>query len=188
MRHRPLPPARGRPPDLPPTPATTCRLRWDDGPPYEFFVRIAAHDDGRHFTLTGHLRRQGAWRVPACPPAHLLAEPAASSASGGPGGLVFIEDAVARADLAGGTGTGSNSSPPADPLHVPDRRHARVPPPGGRPARHPPFRPAGGPPRSSSPSARPRPRLIIRRPPRNGAGPPPTPAEDTILGTRALRL
>ena len=52
----------------------TIQLLWDDGPPYQFILRIAPHDDGKHYTLTGHLRRDG--RTLPVSAAHLLAEPA----------------------------------------------------------------------------------------------------------------
>jgi superfamily II DNA or RNA helicase len=137
-------------------------LRWDDGPAYQFVVRIAAHDDGRHFTLSGHLSREGV--MSPVTTAHLLAEPAPSATGGG--GLAFIGDTVARADLAGGL-VWTELFATRGPLHVPIgdmpeflRQVAALP----------------AIPRFDLPEnlqfeqtvGTPRPRLIVRRPPRNG--------------------
>jgi superfamily II DNA or RNA helicase len=90
-------------------------LRWDDGLAYEFIVRIAPHDDGKHYTLTGHLRREG--KTLPVTAAHLLAEPIASPGSTEPG-LVFIEDRVARIELSGGL-QWMDLFAARGPLHVP---------------------------------------------------------------------
>jgi superfamily II DNA or RNA helicase len=74
----------------------TAQLLWDDGPPYQFILRIAPHDDGKHYTLTGHLRREQL-TLPLSA-AHLLTEPAGPHQNG----LVFIDNRVAAAQLAGG--------------------------------------------------------------------------------------
>jgi superfamily II DNA or RNA helicase len=153
-------------------------LRWDDGPPYEFFVRIAAHDDGRHYTLTGHLRRQDVTLPVAA--AHLLAEPAAGA--GGPGGLVFLEEAVARADLAGGL-EWTELFATRGPLHVPIADMTEF-------LRQVAALPAI--PRFDLPDdlhfeqsvGVPRPRLIVRRPARHGgAGPAAGGTEEDIQGS-----
>ncbi|MGN6370055.1 MAG: SNF2-related protein [Phycisphaerae bacterium] len=89
----------------------TLQLSWDDGPPYEFLVRIAPHDDGKHYTLTGHLRRDGKTFPVAA--AHLLAEPAL-----GQPGLLFIENKVARIELSGGI-QWMELFAARGPLHVP---------------------------------------------------------------------
>ncbi len=75
-------------------------LSWDDGPVYEFFLRVAAHDDGKHYTLGGHLKR-GEVVLPVSA-ARLIAEPAPRDGGGEGGGVVFIGEKVARADLRGG--------------------------------------------------------------------------------------
>jgi superfamily II DNA or RNA helicase len=163
--------------NLPPSDEDYVRLRWDDGPAYQFLVRIAAHDDGRHFTLSGHLSREGVMFPVAT--AHLLAEPAPSSA--GPGGLAFIGDAVAHAELAGGL-VWTELFATRGPLHVPI---ADMPEFLRQVAALPAI------PRFDLPEnlqfeqtvGTPRPRLIVRRPPRNGdgsAGPTPGRTEDTI--------
>ncbi len=151
----------GNPLHLPPNPEDYIHLRWDDGPPYEFLVRIAPHDDGRHYTLTGHLRRQGSTMPVSA--AHLLAEPAAAS-SGVPGGLVFIGDTVAHADLSGGL-QWMELFATRGPLHVPI---ADMPEFLRQVAALPTI------PRFDLPAdlqfeqsvGVPRPRLIVRRPPR----------------------
>jgi superfamily II DNA or RNA helicase len=161
---------------LPPNAEDLIPLRWDDGPPYAFFVRIAPHDDGRHFTLTGHLRRQDV-TLPATA-AHLLAEPAPAGETG-PGGLVFIEDTVARADLSGGLAW-MELFATRGPLHVPIgdmpeflRQVAALP-------AIPRFDlPAGL--ELEQTVGVPRPRLIVRRPPR-GAAAPPGKMEEPIRG------
>ncbi|MCL2646300.1 MAG: SNF2 family helicase [Phycisphaerales bacterium] len=75
----------------------TSQLLWDDGPAYQFILRIAPHDDGKHYTVTGHLRR-GEITFPLSA-ARLLAEP---SATPGQAGLAFIDNRVAQAQLHGG--------------------------------------------------------------------------------------
>jgi superfamily II DNA or RNA helicase len=173
--------------NLPANPEDFFPLHWDDGPPYEFLVRIAPHDDGRHFTLTGHLRRrttagQGAeapQQVVMLPvsAAHLLAEPAPASTQG-PGGLVFIDHAVARADLAGGLHW-MELFAARGPLHVPI---ADMPEFLRQVANLPAI------PRFDLPEGLqfeqtvgiPRPRLIVRRPPRGVAAPR---IDDAITGT-----
>jgi len=72
-------------------------LAWDDGPAYGFFLRIAPHDDGKHYTLSGHLKR-GELVLPTSA-ARLIAEPAPGEKGGG---VLIIENRVARADLSGG--------------------------------------------------------------------------------------
>ncbi len=89
----------------------TIQLMWDDGQPYDFVVRIAPHDDGKHYTLTGHLRREG--KMLPVSTAHLLAEPAI-----GQPGLVFIENRVARIELSGGI-QWMDLFAARGPLHVP---------------------------------------------------------------------
>ena len=133
-------------------------LTWDDGPPYQLIIRIAPHDDGKHYTLTGHLRRD-TLTLPVSA-AQLLAEPAAAHM-----GLVFIDGRVARAELRGGrqwielfTSRG--------PLHVPRTDMPEF-------LRQVVSLPTM--PRFDLPDdlhfeqiiGTPRPRLIVRRPPRN---------------------
>ena len=140
-------------------------LRWDAGTPYEFLVRIAPHDDGKHYTLTGHLRRQGQTLPVAV--ANLLAQPATASQSE-PGGVVFIEDRVARADLSGGLHW-IDLFATRGPLHVPIadmpeflRQVASLP-------AIPHFDlPEGL--AFEQTTGTPRPRLIVRRPSRTGGG------------------
>ncbi|HUO10798.1 MAG TPA: SNF2-related protein [Phycisphaerae bacterium] len=86
---------RLRMPLLTPDGPETLQLLWDDGPAYDFVVRIAPHDDGKHYTLTGHLRREG--KTLPVSAAHLFAEPAV-----GQQGLVFIENRASRIELSGG--------------------------------------------------------------------------------------
>ena len=91
--------------------AETVQLAWDNGPAYQFIVRIAPHDDGKHYTLTAHLKR-GELTLPASA-AHLLAEPAA-----GHEGLVFIDNRVALIELSGGR-QWMDLLAARGPLHVP---------------------------------------------------------------------
>ncbi len=88
----------------------TIPLAWDDGPPYQFIVRIAPHDDGKHYTLTGHLRR-GELILPISA-LHMLAEPAPGA------GLAFLDNHVARAELSGGV-QWLELFATRGPLHVP---------------------------------------------------------------------
>jgi superfamily II DNA or RNA helicase len=90
-------------------------LRWDDGLAYEFIVRIAPHDDGKHYTLTGHLRRDG--KTLPVSAAHLLTEPIVAAGGTEPG-LVFIDDRVARIELSGGL-QWMELFAARGPLHVP---------------------------------------------------------------------
>ncbi len=91
----------------------TLQLLWDDGPAYEFIVRIAPHDDGKHYTLTGHIRREG--NTLPVSAAHLLAEPATGT---GLPGLLFINNRVARIELSGGL-QWMDLFAARGPLHVP---------------------------------------------------------------------
>ncbi len=147
-------------------------LRWDDGPPYEFLVRIALHDDGKHYTLTGHLRREGVL-LPVSS-AHLLSEPAALAG----GGLVFIEDRVARADLSGGV-QWMDLFAARGPLHVPKTDMPEF------------LRQVAGLPviprfdlpedvKFEQTTGAPKPRLIVRRPPKGIGG---VKLEERILST-----
>jgi superfamily II DNA or RNA helicase len=152
-----------------PAPATSVppdslHLTWDDGPAYEFIVRIAPHDDGKHYTLTGHLRRKVGETVTTVPvsAAHLLAEPAP-----GKSGLVFIENSVARAELSGGL-QWMELFASRGPLHVPRadaheflRQVAALPTiPKFDLPEDLAFEQLAG---------TPRPRLVLRRPPRAGS-------------------
>jgi superfamily II DNA or RNA helicase len=148
------------------------RLHWDDGPAYEFLVRVAQHDDGKHYTLTGHLRR-GEMSFPVSA-AHLLAEPAALA----DGGLVFIDDRVARANLSGGV-QWMDLFAQRGPLHVP---RTDMPEFLRQVAALPVI------PRFDLPedvkfeqtTGAPRPRLIVRRPPKGIGG---IKMEERILST-----
>jgi superfamily II DNA or RNA helicase len=101
----------------PAVPADPLLLAWDDGPPYEFVVRIAPHDDGKHYTLTGHLRRPGDAGgedlILPVSAAHLLADPAP-----GHPGLAFIDHRIAPAHLSGGV-QWMELFAARGPLHVP---------------------------------------------------------------------
>ena len=103
---------RLRLPNVPLGMPETIQLSWDDGPAYEFIVRIAPHDDGKHYTLTGHLRRER--KTLPVSAAHLLAEPAGAAQPG----LLFIENRVARIDLSGGI-QWMELFASRGPLHVP---------------------------------------------------------------------
>jgi hypothetical protein len=59
-------------------------LRWDDGGPWEFWLKVAPEDGGKRYVLRGELRR-GDERLPLAAPLLLVK-----------GGLVFWEDRVAR--------------------------------------------------------------------------------------------
>jgi superfamily II DNA or RNA helicase len=59
-------------------------LRWDDSGPWEVWLNVAPDDAGKHYVLTGELRR-GAERLPLTVPLLLVR-----------GGLVFWEDRVTR--------------------------------------------------------------------------------------------
>jgi superfamily II DNA or RNA helicase len=60
------------------------QLRWDEGKPWEFWLQVALEKAGRHYFVTGDLRRNGD-RSALASPLMLL-----------PGGLVFWEDRAAR--------------------------------------------------------------------------------------------
>jgi superfamily II DNA or RNA helicase len=148
-------------------------LSWDDGPPYEFLVRITPHEDGKHYTLTGHLRRNIATTEEPETPAQilplsalqLLAEPARAASPDAPTGLVFIQNKVAPAILSGGL-QWMTLFAARGPLHVPKadaheflRQVATLPdiPPFDLPEELHFERIRGTP----------RPRLVLRRPPRS---------------------
>ncbi|HVX83989.1 MAG TPA: DEAD/DEAH box helicase [Phycisphaerae bacterium] len=153
--------------------AEPAPLAWDDGPAWEFLVRITPHEDGKHYTLTGHLRRPGATaeaapQVLPLSAVQLLAEPARTLSAEQPGGLAFVHNRVARAHLSGGL-QWMTLFASRGPLHVPKadaheflRQVATLPdiPPFDLPEELQFERLQGSP----------RPRLVLRRPARGGAG------------------
>ena len=67
-------------------------VQWDDGAPWEFYLRVAPAEDGAHYRVTGGLRRGDA-DMPLSKPSLLLA-----------GGLVFYDGLVARLNDHGAFG------------------------------------------------------------------------------------
>ena len=67
-------------------------VQWDDGAPWEFYLRVAPAEDGAHYRVTGGLRRGDA-DIPLSKPSLLLT-----------GGLVFYDGLVARLNDHGAFG------------------------------------------------------------------------------------
>ena len=67
-------------------------VQWDDGAPWEFYLRVAPAEDGAHYRVTGGLRRGDA-DMPLSKPSLLLT-----------GGLVFYDGLVARLNDHGAFG------------------------------------------------------------------------------------
>ncbi len=73
-------------------------LAWDDSHTYQFVVRIAPHDDGKHYTLSGHIALStDPTNVVPLTVSQLIAEPVI-----GEPGILVMHHRITRIDLSGG--------------------------------------------------------------------------------------